>query len=223
MDKTLSSAQGVQQGDPLGPMLFALTLHPLIHMIAERCTLDLQAWYLDDGTSIGDTLMVAKALDIIQQEGVHLGLHINVSKSELFWPSADSRGLVDGVFPPNLHLPTDGVKLLGGPVSRDPQFCRNMVVKRVQKTIALMDAVMKMKNPQGELLLLRNFSGVSRLYFAMRTTKPEFLDEAQLVFDDHLRQFLGHLVTGDGPGFGLLQQRLVTLPIKDGGLGVYTM
>ncbi|XP_026419982.1 uncharacterized protein LOC113315959 [Papaver somniferum] len=223
MDKTLFSAQGVQHGDPLGLMLFALTLQPLIHMITERCTLDLQDWYLDDGTIVGDTLMVAKDLDIIRQEGVHLGLHLNVSKSEHFWPSVDSRGLDDGVFPPDIHRPPDGVKLLGGPVSRDPQFCRNMVAKRVQKTISLIDDVQKLKDPQGELLFLRNCYGVSRLYFAMRTTKPKFLDEAHVVFDDHLRQFLRHLVTGDRPGFGLLQQRLATLPIKDGGLVVYTM
>ena len=28
-DKILLSAEGVQQGDPLGPLLFCLTIHPL--------------------------------------------------------------------------------------------------------------------------------------------------------------------------------------------------
>ncbi|KAL5474501.1 hypothetical protein EMCRGX_G026456 [Ephydatia muelleri] len=43
---------GVQQGDPLGPMLFALVLQKLISTIdadGECLQLLLQAWYLDDG------------------------------------------------------------------------------------------------------------------------------------------------------------------------------
>lgn len=55
-DITLSSSEGVQQGDPLGPFLFSLTLHPIVKSISSQCSLDLQAWYLDDGTIIGDTV-----------------------------------------------------------------------------------------------------------------------------------------------------------------------
>ncbi|KAJ0538826.1 putative reverse transcriptase domain-containing protein [Helianthus annuus] len=53
-DDHIWSTTGVQQGDPLGPLLFALVLHPLIHQIRDRCKLLFHAWYLDDGTIIGD-------------------------------------------------------------------------------------------------------------------------------------------------------------------------
>eukprot|EP00731_Ephydatia_muelleri_P012237 Em0006g1131a len=52
----LSSQSGVQQGDPLGPMLFALVLQKLISTIDaddECLQLLLQAWYLDDGVLAG--------------------------------------------------------------------------------------------------------------------------------------------------------------------------
>ncbi|GJU08329.1 hypothetical protein Tco_1124759 [Tanacetum coccineum] len=39
--------------------------------------------------------------------------------------------------------PLHGVKLLGGPASVDFDFCNDLVMKRVAKTIALMDAVAK--------------------------------------------------------------------------------
>ncbi|GJT38166.1 putative reverse transcriptase domain-containing protein [Tanacetum coccineum] len=55
-EHTLWSHQGVQQGDPLGPLLFALVLHPLICKIKDSFSLSLHAWYLDDGTIIRDTL-----------------------------------------------------------------------------------------------------------------------------------------------------------------------
>ncbi|XP_026382565.1 uncharacterized protein LOC113277787 [Papaver somniferum] len=93
------------QGDPLGPLLFALNLHPLVKTIVSRCTLDLHAWYLDDGTIIGDTMEVAKTLSIIEAEGPSRGLHLNVRKIEVFWPSIDPRSTLDGVFPLTLVGP----------------------------------------------------------------------------------------------------------------------
>ncbi|XP_026436183.1 uncharacterized protein LOC113334051 [Papaver somniferum] len=143
----LSSALGVQQGDPLGPLLFALTLHPLVKSIASRCTLDLQAWYLDDGTIIGDTLEVAKSLNIIETEGPSRGLYLNVKKTEFFWPSIDPRSTTDGVFPLDIGRPSNGVKLLGEPMSLDLNFINDMMLTRVNKTVQLMTTIKKLKDP----------------------------------------------------------------------------
>ncbi|XP_026448896.1 uncharacterized protein LOC113349177 [Papaver somniferum] len=222
-DTTLSSTKGVQQGDPLGSLLFALALHPLVLQIAAQCTLDMQAWYLDDSTIVGDTLEVGKALDIIQTEGPKRGLHLNVTKTELLWPTIDPRRNEVGVFPANICKPTSGVKLLGGHVSLNTDFCSDMVTSRVDKTIALMQKIQKLHDPQCELLLLRNCVGISKLYFTLRTTNPQALQVATAHYDKHLLDYLRQIIVGDGAGFGLVQQRLATLPIKDGGLGVYTM
>ncbi|GJU40105.1 putative reverse transcriptase domain-containing protein [Tanacetum coccineum] len=67
-DSILWSCQGVQQGDPLGPLMFSLTLYPLVQTINQSRKLTRLAWYLDGGTIVGDTLMVAKALDIIRTD-----------------------------------------------------------------------------------------------------------------------------------------------------------
>ncbi|GKD90451.1 retrovirus-related pol polyprotein from transposon TNT 1-94, partial [Tanacetum coccineum] len=41
-----------------------------------------RAWYLDDGTIVGDTLVVGKVLELIMEDGPRCGLHLNVDKTE---------------------------------------------------------------------------------------------------------------------------------------------
>ncbi|GJR95485.1 putative reverse transcriptase domain-containing protein [Tanacetum coccineum] len=107
-----------------------------------------RAWYLDDGTIVGDTLVVGKVLELITEDGPRCGLHLNVDKTELFWTKEDPRSRLEGIFPPNISRPLHGVKLLGGPISVDVDFGSALVMKRVSSTIGLLDAVAKINDPQ---------------------------------------------------------------------------
>lgn len=148
--------------------------------------------------------------------------YTSIDKTEVFWPKEDPRSRYAGVFPPNISRPVHGVKLLGGPVSVDFEFGSKLVLKRVAKTIDLMDAVAKLNDPQCELLLLRTCAGISKLYFSMRTCSPRVFECAQVSFDAALRSSLERIITASGPGFGDWQWRLATLPFAFGGLGVYS-
>ena len=44
------SAEGIQQGDPLGPMVFCLTIHKLVSSLSSEFSI----FYLDDGTLGGN-------------------------------------------------------------------------------------------------------------------------------------------------------------------------
>ena len=88
VDEIIHSCCGVQQGNPLGPLGFALKLHPLVERIqAEASALALNAWYLDDGTLIGPPTDLATALNITECDGPPRGLYLNCSKSLLYIPS----------------------------------------------------------------------------------------------------------------------------------------
>ena len=83
------SLAGIQQGDPMGPLLFSLVLCKLLREVKENnfsssdCLFDL--WYLDDELLHVD---VAKFYEGLSQ-GPSFGLYINHQKCELFWPSGD--------------------------------------------------------------------------------------------------------------------------------------
>ena len=81
------SEEGVQQGDPLGPLLFCLTLHPLPFQLQS----ELKIFYLDDGTVGGSTEIVQHNLHYLESGADELGLHFNQSKSELICDDMFSR------------------------------------------------------------------------------------------------------------------------------------
>ena len=83
------STTGVQQVDPLGPLLFSLIL---LDFLSHSPTLDglaFQLWYLDDGILVGTHSALSSFLCFLQQQGPANGLHPNLSKYKVFWPSGD--------------------------------------------------------------------------------------------------------------------------------------
>ena len=68
----LSPESGVQQGDLLGPLFFALVLHQIVSSIDadDECLhLLYQAWYLDDGILAGTKSSFLQALSLIEGLG----------------------------------------------------------------------------------------------------------------------------------------------------------
>nr|GEY34789.1 reverse transcriptase domain-containing protein [Tanacetum cinerariifolium]GEY51103.1 reverse transcriptase domain-containing protein [Tanacetum cinerariifolium] len=97
-----------------------------------------------------------------------------------------------------------------------------LVMKRVAKTIKLMDAVAKTNDPQCELFLLRACIGILKLYLAMRTCPPRVFELAQRSFDTALRSSLERIMIDPRPRFGDWKWRLATLPFAFGRLSVYS-
>ena len=64
-DSVLQSAEGEQQGDPLGPLLFCLSIHDLCSQLKS----EFNVWYLDDGSVGGTREDISHDLEIVQCVG----------------------------------------------------------------------------------------------------------------------------------------------------------
>ena len=70
---TILSAEGAQQGDPLGPLLICLGIHDLISSLQSQ----FRVFYLDDGTLEGTLDEVSTDLSLIESQTPLLGLILN--------------------------------------------------------------------------------------------------------------------------------------------------
>ena len=74
------STAGVQQGDPLGPLLISLVVSQFFDGFWGKLDLELQLWYLDDGTFVGTCKSVSELLQSFGVNGHTFGLHLNLDK-----------------------------------------------------------------------------------------------------------------------------------------------
>ena len=217
--QSIQSSSGCQQGDPLGPLLFALVLHPRLLYLRESLPSLTIGAYLDDLTLAGPSREVNDAVLWLQQEGPNHGLHMSYAKSIVWSPfGRDLRA--DGLFGNITHCTDEGVELLGGAVSSSHTFVSSVIKKRVDKCIETLDRMMALADPQLCLLLLRACEGMPKLVYSWRTTPPEFLSEQAPRFDQEVLDALRWIVVGDGAHFNSFSRRLATLPVTLGGLGI---
>ena len=114
----IQSAEGVQQGDPLGPLLFCLSIHQLCSdMKSELCL-----FYLDDGTLGGCKEDVLHDLAVVEREGVKLGLHLNHKKSEVISADDISREAVLSALQGAQVVEPADVTLLGSRLVMSPPY-----------------------------------------------------------------------------------------------------
>ena len=74
----IMSAEGPQQDDPLGGLLFCNTIHPLLRSMNSN----LVEGYMDDITLGGKSNIVSEDVATIRTLGRTLGLHLNAKKCE---------------------------------------------------------------------------------------------------------------------------------------------
>ena len=207
---TILSQEGVQQGDPLGPLLFCLAVHPILSSLISF----LVAGYLDDFTLGGSVDSVSKDVDVIRTEGAKIGLDLNVSKCELVHHPGDLPATLPTCLSSFQGIRACDAVLLGAPLFAGHELdqawsSRCDMLRRVLdrlKNIAAHDA----------LILLRSCFGAPKVLHLLRCS-PSFDCKVLPEFDDLLRTGLVDILNCAMSDAQWLQ---ASLPVKDGGLGV---
>jgi hypothetical protein len=182
-DYVLQSAEGAQQGDPLGPLYFCVTFKKLL----ESCLSELVLGFLDDVTIGGYAADVLEDFELLEMSAKLIGLEMNHEKCEIVGHSDETRSLFAAH---GINLPetsADQVILLGAPLSTGLHLdtvpeSKHQELQRLSKRLKLMPS-------HDCLYLLRNVLRAPRLIYLLRTA-PCTGSQELLKFDAVLRESL---------------------------------
>ena len=149
--------------------MLSLTVLELLDDLGFTPDLNLQIWYLDDGTIVGLCSVVSSLLDRLLVKGPSYGLLLNLQKCEVFWPSGDPSF---PEFPDSVQRVQDisgGADLLGSPVFGPDSFSDDSFGKKIDKVLFYQDQLTDLEDPQVELLLLRSCLSLCKVNHLLRT------------------------------------------------------
>ena len=205
--RTIASEEGVQQGDPLGPLLFCLAVQPLLLSLASDLTLG----FLDDFTIGGHLASVAADVATIRSSGASLGLSLNSIKSEVISRSCD---VSHPQFIGFRQLSIDNATLLGAPI-----FAGQAMNDSLSALYGDLEAAverLQLISAHDALILLKSCLGGPKLQYVLRTS-PCFGHSILTQFDDLLRSAVTKICNTSLTDDQWIQ---ASLPVWSGGLGV---
>ena len=215
-DTSILSASGVQQGDPLGPMLFALAIDDAARSLQSP----LNIWYLDDATLGGSPEVVAVDLEKISSTLRNLGLEINSNKSEVINVNLTSlefnkaKRLIQDCLCQVQETPIENSSILGSPLSSTGI---QHSLKSKLETLRTMIGRLQLLDSHPAFYLLKSCFSLPKLLFILRSA-PCYLEHSILAeFTDTLRQGMASICN---ISFDNVSWAQATLPIKKGGIGL---
>lgn len=219
-EKLILSQRGVQQGDPLGPALFCLTIHRIIVEL-KTLNLDLNLWYLDDGTVAGKPEDVLKAFNVIIAKANEIGLELNYRKCELsiLGPYIDDQRTriikqFQNLSPGIQEMETSNSFLLGCPLTE--QSATVCLERKIDDLKHLTDRLQNI-NAHSAFFLLKISISTPRLIFFLRGNpmwkNVSGLERYDEILKDSLESILNIQMTARTWSES-------SLPIKHGGIGI---
>ncbi|XP_061706329.1 uncharacterized protein LOC133517161 [Cydia pomonella] len=214
-ENVLSSEVGCQQGDPLGPAIFSLAINPIIKKLNSK----FNVWYLDDGTLGGDVDTVLSDLYTIKTEFRNIGLELNFSKCELYFPnSIPNHNNIEQKFnnlTPNIKIVNrESLCLLGSPIFEDsfPNYIQNSISKFKNYSNRLLEI-----SPHYAISILKFCLFVPKLTYVIRCSPIWKFENIILPLDDLIKSTLESILNIQLCDHSWTQ---ASLPIRHGGLGI---
>lgn len=212
-DNVISSARGVQQGDPLGPALFCLSIENLSRSLST----EYNCWYLDDG-SIGDTIdNVLNNFDIIIKRSSEVGLEVNFNKCELFSTNPyilEATSKFKHLIPSILLVDKSQWRLLGAPLTDE---ALSSCLEEKSQSLSLLCSRLQSIPSHAAFYILKNCLAIPKLTYLLRCSPCWRCEEGLLNIDNIIRKSLENITNNSFNEVNWLQ---ATLPVPKGGLGI---
>ena len=175
------SAMGPQQGDPLGPLLFCLTIQPILNSLRSNLTVS----FLDDLTLGGPEFIVADDVNSIIRQAASVGLELNVQKCEII--CSPMKVLQEEIFGDFIRFTLPQATLLGAPLFKGSAMDEmlNSRCEDLRRAVARL----KMLSAHDALLMLKSAISAPKVLYIMRAS-PCFNHPSLQLFDDLLREGL---------------------------------
>jgi hypothetical protein len=208
---TLLSAEGPQQGDPLGPLLFCSAAQK---RLVRRIKAMFNSWYMDDG-SMGDHIdVLVEDWRTVVEEGRKIGLVVNAAKCELI---TDDLAVVEkfrSVAPDIKHVSTASAMLLGAPIGGERSIDDILASKLLE--LQRLSNRMTLLEPHDALFLLKNCFSIPKLTYTLRSA-PCYSRPLLSDYDALIRSTLQSILNVSLSDESWDQ---ATLPVANGGLGI---
>eukprot|EP00759_Apiculatamorpha_spiralis_P009013 PhF_6_TR15908/c2_g1_i4/m.24560 len=203
----LRSEEGVRQGDVLGPILFALAIHPTLQALrANYPDLEVRA-YLDDVTVLGPPTRVAAFFRDFCASMSSAGLVVNRKKCVV---SAHSDDALEAFVGLDVKLQREGQKILGAFVAADDDTESRWIMSQRPRIENFLERALEVE-PQCAMPLIRS-CGLPRWNHFLRCHPPEVTAAANVLVDksvSHVMQVL--LGVEDGVWECLSKNKLFTV------------
>jgi hypothetical protein len=207
---TIDSSEGVQQGDPLGPLLFCLAINPLLADIQSEFV----SGYLDDIGMGGDVRGVTADVQKLEHNAKARGLSLNHTKCEVIGLSPSNRRSWDASGLRFTECLLQDATLLGTPIQAGPGVDKALVGKR--EDLRLMVGRLSLLPSHTALFLLRNAFAIPKLLYILRTA-PCCQSVELDAYDVTLRASLTAILNIE---LSLSSSTQAGLPLRWGGIGV---
>ncbi len=184
LDTVIKSSVGVQQGDPLGPLLFCMAINPLVKQLESP----LNIWYLDDGNLGGPIDVIMKDVARVQDFREMSGLQLRLDKCEMCILEPVSSNLSKADQSLNFGLKDiDDLIILGAPVRNRSR--ENNLVTKLEELKRLCSRVKLLEAHDG-LFLLRHCFSAPKLLYTLRCAPCFYSSEILSEYDSVLRSTL---------------------------------
>ena len=206
----IQSEEGVHQGDPLGPALFALGIHQILVDVQERNPNVIVLAYLDDVFILGLPKASLRAFTDLKSSLAQAGLVICDKKCEAHSAVAPKD------WPDHLVFKPSGFEILGTPIGCD-DYVSSTCKKIADSGHELCSKLVLLDDPQGSYLLWKHCH-LTRLQHLARSVAPTLLLPAAQIHDALSYRTLCSIL---GFEIGIEDSGLqCSLPVRMGGLGL---